>query len=327
MRDNRIMDTRDAVMLAPAPKVGPTVGRPHAGQIQRVSARQSRDGTTKFIVELGDGQQAEAAHFFISGRLRPHIACVSTQVGCPVACNFCATKNERFNRNLTASEILFQIRTVFDPLVQRTIDEGLFEVSFMGMGEPLMNLDNVVRSIKYIGTAYPGMTRVSVSTVGPAGRISRFARMLPSSPHTHLQLSLHATNDDIRKRLIPHLNGPIHRLLDAGRRFADTTGDHVCLNYLLLPGVNDSDDDVAWLIGNVNPEAFYIKISQLNLVPRLPRWMAVPSVDALQRFAKLLREAGLSCQVFVGDGLDIAASCGQMAATPRQLPLQPGVAE
>lgn len=278
----------------------------------------SRDGSRKYVFALSDALQMEAAFFRVPGRERPNIACISTQIGCAVGCPFCATAGAPFFRNLTKDEILLEISSVLaDHDAEALLGEG-FEVSFMGMGEPLANLRNLLAAVEELGRRYPQITRASVSTAGPARRIEALTAAMPTSPPVHLQISLHATSDSTRRRLIPNAPDSIDNLFRAGRRFHEKTGDRVYLNYVLLKGINDSEADAQWL-AQLDQEAFCLKISALNSVPNLPAELEGASLEDILCFSHKLREHGLGHKVFVGDGLDVQASCGQMAATPREL--------
>jgi len=260
----------------------------------------------------------EGAFFRVPGRERPNVACVSTQVGCAVGCVFCATAQTPFFRNLSKEEILYEISSILDDQCAGELLQELFEVSFMGMGEPLANLRNLLAAIKEIGLLYPKITRVSVSTAGPARRIDALTEEMPICPPVHLQISLHATKDETRQRLIPHAPETISKLLEAGRRFHDKTGDQVFVNYVLLKGINDSAEDARWL-AQLDRQAFYLKISALNLIAQLPSDISTASLDDIRYFSAILTQEGSAHKIFVGDGLDVQASCGQLAATPHEL--------
>jgi 23S rRNA (adenine2503-C2)-methyltransferase len=280
----------------------------------------SKDGSRKYSLELGDGLCMEAAFFTVPGRERPHIACVSTQLGCAVACPFCAAARTPFSRNLTAEEILFQLASILDDQPDdRIFDEG-FEVSFMGTGEPLANLRNLISTIHQIHVRYPQISRVSISTAGPARRIDALTESMPILPSIHLQISLHATTDEVRRRLVPNAPDSIPNLLEAGRRFHSKTGDHVYLNYVLLKGINDSADD-ARRLARLDHDAFYLKIAALNHTVGAPSDLTAASMDDIKVFSRRLDDHRVPHKIFVGDGLDVHASCGQLAAVPRLVKL------
>jgi len=287
-----------------------------ASALLKVVKQTAYDGSRKYAFHPPDGPHFEAAFFQVVGRERPNIACVSTQLGCAVGCIFCATASGPFYRDLTAEEILWQVDTLAsDQGLPRILSEG-FEVSFMGMGEPLANLRNVLQAIAGISQRYPQITRVSVSTAGPAHRIDRLTEAMPAAIPIHLQVSLHATRDIERRALVPRAPGMIADLLVAADRYHQLTGDHVCLNYILLEGRNDSAADAAWLAA-IDPTVFYVKLSALNHVPDLPLRLKRKSREATARFADKVSARGLTVKIFEGDGLDVQASCGQLAATPR----------
>jgi 23S rRNA (adenine2503-C2)-methyltransferase len=273
------------------------------------------DGSRKYRFPLERGWQMEAAYFHVAGRERPELASVSTQVGCAVGCRFCATAHSGFQRNLSIAEIVLEISTIVDCELARGVPEKDFEISFMGMGEPLANWSCVRAAIAEIHSRYPDISRVAISTVGPACRVERLVRELLRRPFVHLQISLHATNDALRRRLVPHASGSIAELLAAGRLFHEQTGDQVCLNYVLLQGLNDGEANAEWL-AQLDPEVFYIKVTQLNRVPNLPPDLVGSSLIELYQFCGWLEERRMPHKLFVGDGLDVQASCGQMASIP-----------
>jgi 23S rRNA (adenine2503-C2)-methyltransferase len=276
------------------------------------------DGSRKYRFALERNWQMEAAYFHVPGRARPEIACVSTQVGCAVGCRFCATALGGFQRNLSAAEIMQEISAVIDEAVERGAAERDFEVSFMGMGEPLANWVNLRAALVETAARYPLISRVSISTVGPAHRVRKMIEELPGRPRVHLQISLHATEDALRRRLIPHAPGAIADLLAAGRLFHEETGDQVCLNYVLLEDVNDREADADWL-SRLDRSAFYIKVTHLNEVPNVPPGIVGAGMTRMHQFCRWLEARGMPHKMFIGDGLDVRASCGQMASVPVEL--------
>jgi len=279
------------------------------------------DGTVKFMFPAGDGLAFEAAYFCIPGRDRPHIACVSTQLGCAIRCGFCATQKDGLFRQLTSREISEQIDAVVELAMRNGACESELEVSFMGMGDPLANRREVIRTIQYVHARYPKMSRVSVSTVGPSRLIAVFGREIDyASLPVHLQISLHATNDHIRAKLVPGVRDTLEHLLEAGRDYSLHTGDTVCLNYILLHGLNDSDEDATWL-SRIDPRFFYVKLTHLNPIPGLANFISPACEGRFQHFVRVLESNGVPVKVFRGDGLDVRASCGQLASRPVQVEL------
>jgi 23S rRNA (adenine2503-C2)-methyltransferase len=189
----------------------------------------------------------------------------------------------------------------------------------MGMGEPLANLRNLLAALATLDARYPSISRVSVSTAGPARRIDALTASMPVAPPVHLLISLHATTDQLRRRLVPNAPESVDRLLDARARYHRATGDHVCLNYILLKGLNDFEEDTRRLAA-IDPEVFYVKLTALNAIPGLPEGLASPPLTEIREFGEMLRARGMPHKIFVGDGLDVQASCGQAA---RPVPVLP----
>src|SRR5262249_33919857 len=158
-------------------------------------------------------------------------------------------------------------------------------------------------AIEWISQNYPQVSRVSVSTAGPAQRIDRLTEAMPSAIPIHLQVSLHATNDSVRRSIVPRAPCTIANLLQAATRYHKRTGDRVCLNYVLMEGNNDSAADAAWLAG-LDPVAFEVKLSALNLVPDLSVTLQKKSREATKGFANDVASRGMKVRVFEGDGLD-----------------------
>ena len=287
-------------------------------ETSRISKIVSEDGSRKYSFTVPGDRRIEAAFFSVPGRERPNIACVSTQLGCAVGCPFCAATQAPFFRNLTKEEILFQVASILGDQDARKIFDAGFEVSFMGTGEPLANLRHLLDAIHQIHARYPQITRVSVSTAGPARRVDALTEAMPILPPVHLQISLHATSDETRRRLVPNAPGSIASLLRAARRFHSKTGDQVYLNYLLLKGINDSPADARWL-AQLDREAFLIKLSALNEVAGIPSHLVAATMDEIRAFSRQLDDHQLPHKIFVGDGLDVHASCGQLAAVPREV--------
>jgi len=284
-----------------------------------VTVSTAADGTLKYRFSSERGLGAEAAHFFVPDRDIPHIACVSTQLGCAVACQFCSTAPTGFDRNLTAEEIALQVSTIVDNAAACGVSHADFEVSFMGMGEPLANANNVLLALDRIHRRYPLMTRAALSTVGPGRRIVALAdERGPDRLPIHLQISLHATTDRLRHALIPNAADGIQSLLAAGRYYHLKTSDRVCLNYILFDGVNDSPEDASWF-DSLDRDAFSVRLTVLNDVPNMPRHLRAASGSSFIAFSNRLTELRVPHKIFRGDGLDVRASCGQLVARPVEI--------
>ncbi len=281
-----------------------------------VVARSASAGgeTVKYLFELGDGQRVESV-LMRDGRRRT--LCVSSQVGCPLDCRFCATGRMGLLRNLSAAEILDQVLVVRREL--RAQEDDLTNVVLMGMGEPLLNYDNVLRAIRLMNLDYGpaiGIRRITLST---AGHVPGILRLAEEDLKMGLAISLNATTDEQRSRIMPiNRRWPIEALLDAVRAYRRKVDRRVTFEYVLLHGFNDSPEDAQRLIGLVRNIG-----CKVNLIPWNPidgEGFTRPPESALDCFVGLLAEAHLTVTVRHSKGVDIAAGCGQLhqqlAATP-----------
>lgn len=266
-----------------------------------VSSQSAADGTSKFLLELSDGQRIESVLLPYEDRLT---VCVSTQVGCAAGCAFCATAVGGFVRNLTAGEILDQVLTL-----QCEAGQRMTNVVYMGMGEPLLNYDAVLTSIrllnKEVGVA---MRKITVSTVGITLRIRKL--QLENLQLT-LAVSLHAPDDDLRHKLIPLARKyPLEELIAACRDYADATKRRVTYEYLLLAGVNDSPAHAQKLASLLRGS-----LSNLNLIPYnevCGKQYRRPNVGVISKFRTILEEAGIEVTQRLERGHALAAACGQL---------------
>lgn len=278
-----------------------------------VESHRSDDGTVKLLIGLADGERVECV-LIPEGERRT--ACISTQVGCGVGCVFCASGAEGVVRNLEAFEIVEQVLWLRDlapepggppaPPASR-----LTNVVVMGMGEPLHNVAGLVAALRLVQDPDGidlGSRRITISTSGPT---KGFEELLASGLRTNLAISLHATSDEVRRRLVPRGGtGSIAELLDMARRWFETTRRDVTFEYVLLLGINDRDEDarsLARLAGahrNVN-------LIPMNPVPFAPD-LRGPPPERVERFAEILRQAGVVVHARRQRGDDVAAACGQL---------------
>ena len=268
------------------------------------------DGTRKWLFELADGNCIESVYIPEEGR---GTLCVSSQVGCGLNCSFCATGAQGFNRDLTAAEIIGQVWLAARSLGQRSPERrAITNIVFMGMGEPLLNFDNVVEAIDILldDMAY-GLSRrrVTVSTAGLVPLIDRLRDTCPVS----LAVSLHAPNDVLRSELVPlNRKYPISELLAACRRYVgDEPRRKVTFEYVMLAGVNDSRahaDELVRVLQGVP--------AKVNLIPFNPfphtRYRRSPQA-AIDAFRDVMMRAGLITITRRTRGDDIDAACGQLA--------------
>jgi 23S rRNA (adenine2503-C2)-methyltransferase len=268
----------------------------------------SRDGTVKWALRAGDGAVVEAV--LIAHAEGRRTVCVSSQAGCALACRFCATGAMGPGRDLSAPEILDQ--AVLAAREANAQGARLTNVVFMGMGEPLQNLDAVLEACGAIN-APDGLglsaRRIAISTVGWVPGIARLAEHpLP----VRLAVSLHAADDETRGALMPiNARYPIASLLAACRRYCDRTGRRVFVEYLLLDGINDSPADARRLAGLLRDGRFHVNVLEYN--PTAGPYRASPQ-SRREAFLRALADAGLEASVRRSRGADVAAACGQLAA-------------
>jgi 23S rRNA (adenine2503-C2)-methyltransferase len=270
-----------------------------------VTRERSVDGTEKFLLRLDDGRQIESV--FIPDT--PSMTfCISTQVGCAMACAFCLTGKMGLVRNLTAGEIAGQVRVLADALGMR---DKRFNIVLMGMGEPLHNYDETMRALRILndehGLALPPR-RVTLSTVGLLPALERLARE-PLMPN--LAISLHAPTDDVRGELVP-LNRKygVKEIIGACERFPLARRRRITFEYVLLAGVNDSADAARRLAKLLSGVKSKVNLIPLNAAPGIP--FERPSDAAIDRFARILAEHHLLVSVRKSRGRDIRAACGQL---------------
>lgn len=264
----------------------------------------SNDGATvKHVWRLEDGNTIESV-FLRHENYNYDSLCVSSQVGCNLKCAFCATGLSGLVRNLNANEILAQIQNTFEDVGAPERD---FEVSYMGMGEPLLNLDFVLKSLKCLKSKYPG-TRFSISTVGIVPKIHEMAER---ETDVYLHISLHAPNDYLRQTIMPIARRyPIMDILEAARHYTLVSGKVLRVNYLLLSGVNDSDVHADELVGLIKDLPVCLKISKFNSVPQIGFTPA--SNERHRKFTARCSRSGLCVYQFSSMGSDIGAGCGQL---------------
>lgn len=272
----------------------------------------SRDGTVKWRLRAADGAVVEAV--LIAHDRGRRTVCVSSQAGCALACRFCATGAMGPGRDLTAGEIADQ--ALLAAREAAAAGARLTNVVFMGMGEPLQNLDAVLGACEEVH-APDGLglsaRRIAISTVGWVPGIARLAaHPLP----VRLAVSLHAADDGTRGALMPiNARYPIASLLAACRRYCDATGRRVFVEYLLLDGVNDRPADARRLAGLLRDGRFHVNVIEYN--PTSGPYRASPP-ERRERFLRALADAGLEASVRRSRGADVDAACGQLALRARE---------
>jgi 23S rRNA (adenine2503-C2)-methyltransferase len=270
-----------------------------------VERERSVDGTEKFLLRLADGRLIESV--FIPDT--PAMTfCISTQVGCAMACAFCLTGRMGLVRHLTAGEIVGQVRVLADALDMRG---KRFNIVLMGMGEPLHNYDETMKALRILADKH-GLAvsprRITLSTVGLLPALERLA-LEPLIPN--LAISLHAPTDLQRGELVPiNKKYGVADIIEACRRFPLKRRSRITFEYVLLAGVNDSPDDarrLAQLLAGVRSK---VNVIPLNAAPGIP--FERPSDTAIDRFAQILADHHLTVSVRKSRGRDIRAACGQL---------------
>ncbi|HTZ04254.1 MAG TPA: 23S rRNA (adenine(2503)-C(2))-methyltransferase RlmN [Gaiellaceae bacterium] len=265
--------------------------------------REARDGTVKTLFRTHDGHPVEAVLMrYRDGR---RTLCLSSQSGCPLTCTFCATGSMAFGRNLTASEILDQA------LHFRRI-EPVDHAVFMGMGEPMLNLDEVLGAARRLPDVGITFRRQTISTVGWLPGLTRFVDEVDAP--IRLALSLHAPDDALRSRLMPvNERYPLERVLAECRRYVALRNRRVYVEYVMLAGVNDAPEQGRALGALLGPDDF-----KVNLIPYNPTGLYDGSSrDRIAAFKAELDRARVPATVRLTRGRDIEAACGQLAAAPK----------
>jgi 23S rRNA (adenine2503-C2)-methyltransferase len=289
--------------------------------------RLATDGTRKLLLQLVDGAEIESV--IIPSRERTTL-CISSQAGCAMACEFCATARMGLHRNLTASEILGQILAARVALAGSAANpprldlppfapqERLTNYVFMGMGEPLANYGRLARALT-IMTADWGLAisprRITVSTVGLVPMMERLLAEFP----VNLAVSLHAPSDELRDRLTPiNRRYPLTQLLDCCRRLPLNRRSRITFEYVMLRGINDSAEDARRLLKLLAPLKAKVNLIFFN---QFPGAQFQPSLRSqVEAFQAILHQGNLTATIRESRGQDIAAACGQLYAEKRQQP-------
>jgi len=282
-----------------------------AGQFEIFTARvaghrRADDGTEKLLLELPDQERIECV--LLRDDRQHRTICLSTQVGCAMACDFCATGLDGLVRNLSSGEIVEQILQL-----QRLLkpQERISHVVVMGMGEPLLNLDALLPALAAAcGRDALGISarRITISTVGlPAG----IRRLAEARYPYHLAVSLHAADDELRNRLVPANRAVgIASILAAADEYFEATGRRVTYEYVLLAQVNDRPQDARQLAALLQGRSALLNVIPYNPVPDLP--YRTPSPPAVARFVEILGRGGVNVQIRYRKGERIDAACGQL---------------
>lgn len=272
--------------------------------LRRLESRQ--DGTVKYLWELQGGSCVESV---LMRYRHGYSVCISSQAGCRMGCAFCASTGLSFDRNLSAGELLDQVRCT-----QEDIGERVSNIVLMGIGEPLDNFENVMRFLELVNLPEGlniGMRHISLSTCGIPGGIPRLAE---KNLQITLSVSLHAPDDETRSRLMPvNRSMGVERLMEDCRRYFEKTGRRISYEYAMIRGVNDSPQQARLLVKLLRGQGAHVNLIPLNHVEDSP---LVPSArETVAEFQKILEESRLTVTVRRRLGDDISAACGQLRRT------------
>ena len=264
--------------------------------------QHSQDGTKKFLWRLRDGEMVESVLLKEGSRLT---LCMSTQVGCPLQCSFCATGQSGFVRNLNPGEIAGQLLAA-----EKHIGRQVNSVVYMGMGEPFLNAASVLKSVRMLNSPKMrrlGIRHITVSTSGVVPGIEEFAA---SGLGARLAVSLHAAENELRSMLMPvNRTYPLEELRSAMQKYQAVTGDRITIEYALFGGVNDSVEAARDLLRYLKGLHVFVNLIPANEVSgRFEK----PRAEAVLRFRSVLESAGFECEIRAERGADIDAACGQL---------------
>jgi len=279
-------------------------------RLELLDTVHSADGSRKYLFGLADGRRMESV---LMPERDHYTLCISSQVGCPLACRFCLTGRTGFERNLTVGEILSQVRDVRYRLPD---PEKLTNLVFMGMGEPLANYANLVAAIETLTDTEAGLglaaRRITVSTAGLADRLADLGR----DTRVNLAISLNAVDNDTRSRLMPiNRTYPLEQLLEACRRYPLPRGRRITFEYILLAGINDRPADARRLARLLHPIRAKINLIPFNEHPGCE--FRRPPEEVVRDFQQALLQRHLTAVVRISKGQDISAACGQLYAGRR----------
>jgi 23S rRNA (adenine2503-C2)-methyltransferase len=262
------------------------------------------DGTIKYLLQLTDGQIIEAVGIPTEKRLT---VCVSSQVGCPMGCDFCATGKGGFTRNLETHEIVDQVLTV-----QEDFGRRVSHIVFMGMGEPLLNTENVLAAVRSINEDIGiGQRCITISTVGIRDRIPQLAK---HRGQFTLAVSLHASNQKLREKLIPNAGGyPIESIIADCREYVKISGRRVTFEYILLAGFNDRPENAEELASLLRGFQSHVNLIPYNPIEEVD--FKRPDRQRVQAFVEALEKRHIAVSVRYSRGLEADAACGQLRAS------------
>ena len=278
------------------------------GSMRLEKELSSQDGSTrKFLFRLVDGMAIETVLMSYTDR---QTVCISSQVGCAIGCNFCATGNMGYSRNLTKGEIIEQV--LLTSAILRDENKTLTNVVLMGMGEPFHNYEAVMSAIHVLNDPdgfNMGARRFTISTVGIVPGIRKF---IEEDTQINLAISLHAADDQLRSKIVPiNKKYPLGELMAACDDYLERTKRRLTVEWALISDINDGLDQAEKLAQVLAGKLFHVNLIQLNPVEHFP---GMPATDErAARFQQYLHQAGIPCTIRLRRGIDIQAGCGQLA--------------
>ncbi len=282
--------------------------------------------TEKALHRLADGQLIESVlmHYPArTGSRERHTLCISSQAGCAVGCPFCATGELGFGRDLEVAEIVDQVRFASRRLT--AAGQRLTNIVFMGMGEPLLNLDRVLAAIEALNDRKRFGWGASHITVSTSGVVPGIRRLTALGPQFTLAVSLHAARDPLRDVLVPlNRRWPVAEVVQAARDHATATGRRISYEVTMIGGVNDTELDAEAMTELLRGDHAHVNLIPMNPVAHTP-WTASP-MPVIERFATRLRAAGIETTIRRNRGQEVGAACGQLAAERAGEPPAPAVA-
>lgn len=284
----------------------------HLDPLELVREQRSADGTRKYLFRLTDRETIECVLMDYSrARSRDRqTVCVSTQVGCAVGCAFCATGLEGFKRNLSVSEIVGQVLDITHLVRQEDSDFQVTNIVFMGMGEPLLNYDQVLKAIRILNDEQGqsiGMRRMTISTCGVVPQIIQLAK---DNPQVGLAISLHTARDAVRDNLIPmNRRYPLNQLMQACKEYTKITHRRVTFE-VALTTENAKQEEAEALVRLLEGQLGHVNLIPVNTVAGTG--MKRPDSEQMRRFAQVIQNSGISVSLREERGADIDAACGQL---------------
>lgn len=274
-------------------------------QLKIVEKLSDPDGTEKYLFETSDGHNIESVLLDEKGR---KTICLSTQIGCRLGCKFCATGYLKFERSLTAGEIIDQVNTI-----AKDAKCKINNIVFMGMGEPFENYDNTLKAVRILTHPFGkniGIRRQTISTIGiPAG----IKKLADEDIHPRLAVSLHAPNDELRKQIVPAANKyPMGEILNALKLYNQKTGRRITVEYCMVDGINDDGECAKKLAAVLSPLDASVNLIEFNPHPGCDFLPA--SREKIKNFKDILMQRGFETIIRFRRGTAIKAACGQLGA-------------